>query len=370
MKVLFVANDPGLLIEGSSVYTRMQTYAVAIGTLHIVTASREVQELHEGSLHIYGVKCNRLMRMRALAQKAHQIILEEGIEVVSAQDPFEHGLAALRAVRGTTAKLHVQVHTDFLSLWFVQAAPLPVSLLNRFRIRIARSVLPHAAGIRVVSGRIQDSLVRAYGTRIVRPHVIPIQVARVVPEAVPLPPHSCSFALITVGRLEPEKRIKDVISALDLVRDICPEVGLIVVGKGSELARLQKQVVSLHLEDRVVFTNQWRTDAWGLVRSSQGYIQASAYEGYGRTLIEAALAGVPLISTDVGIVGEVFTGKGDILVAPVGSPEALATHIRTLANSSDVCKSVARAGQQAARTHLDKIDASATAIAADLARLV
>lgn len=369
MKVLFVANDPGLLVAESNVYARMQTYAAVIGILHIVTASREVTELHEGSLHIYGVKCSRLTRVRALARKAHELIRQEGIEVVSAQDPFEHGLSALRAVRGTTAKLHIQIHTDFLSPWFVRASPLFVSLLNRIRIRIARNVLPHAAGIRVVSERIRDSLLRVYCSQIADPHVIPIQVAGVVPPPVPLPEHSFSFALITVGRLEPEKRSKDIISALHTVHNTCPNVGLVVVGVGRELASLQKQVVSLGLEERVVFVG-WRTDVWGLVRSSQAYIQASAYEGYGRTLIEAALAEVPIITTEVGIVGEVFTGKGDVLVAPVSSPDALAIHIRTLAHSSDVCESVGRSGQQAARTHLNKTDASAAAIAADLARLV
>lgn len=370
MKVLFVANDPGLLVEESSVYARMQTYAVAIGTLHIVTASKEVQELHEGSLHIYGVKCSRLTRVRALTQKANELTIQEGIEVVSAQDPFEHGLAALRAVRGTSAKLHIQIHTDFLSPWFVRASPLLVSLLNRMRIRIARKVLPHASGIRVVSERISDSLIATYGTRIVRPHVIPIQVGREVPPPVPLPEHSFSFVLITVGRLEPEKRIKDIISALHTVRDTCPNVGLVIVGDGSEKSKLRQLAHSLGLENRVVFTEGWRTDAWGLVRSADAYIQTSAYEGYGRTLIEAALAGVPLISTDVGIVGEVFTGKGDLLVAPVASPEALAIHIRTLAQNPAVCESVARAGEQTARAHLDNADTSAVAIAADLARLV
>lgn len=370
MKVLFVANDPGLLVEGSGVYMRMQTYAAAIGTLHIVTAAPEATEQHKGSLHVYGVACNKLTRVRSLAIKAHAIIVREHIDVVSAQDPFEHGLAALRAVRGTNAKLHIQIHTDFLSPWFVRASPLLVSLLNRMRIRIARKVLPHASGIRVVSERIRDSLIATYGTRIVRPHVIPIQVAGMVPEQVPLPPHSFSFALITVSRLEPEKRIKDIITALHTVHDTCPQVGLVVVGDGSEKPKLQKLARSLSLENSVVFTEGWRTDAWGLVRNADAYIQTSAYEGYGRTLIEAALAGVPVISTDVGIVGEVFSGKGDILVAPVSSPEALAIHIRTLAQNPAVCESVGRAGEQTARMHLNKTDASAAAIAADLAHLI
>ena len=39
--------------------------------------------------------------------------------------------------------------------------------------------------------------------------------------------------------------------------------------------------------DRVVFLG-WRSDARGLMQSANAFIQASAYEGYGIALIEAA----------------------------------------------------------------------------------
>ncbi|MEK7100537.1 MAG: glycosyltransferase, partial [Patescibacteria group bacterium] len=329
----------------------------------------------EAGLRIYGVSVPKYLRVATLAKRAKQIIEKYQIEVVSAQDPFEHGLAALRATRGTTAKLHVQIHTDFLSPWFVRGGNIrsphvPVPVLNRIRRRIADRVLPQAHGIRVVSKRISDSVVKKYGSRVVEPSIVPISVTQERPEKVPLPAHPFTFALLTVGRLEPEKRIEDSIAALARIKDAYPAVGLIVVGEGSEKPKLKKLAHALGLGSRVVFTDGWRTDAWGLMRSSQAYIQTSAYEGYGRTLVEAALVEVPIITTDVGIVGEVFQGYKDVLAVPVADPAALAVHIRELVENVALRTELAMHARDTVIKHLQSADSSSKAIAADLAKLV
>ena len=86
--------------------------------------------------------------------------------------------------------------------------------LNGYRRQIADRVLPEADGIRVVSERVKKSLVERYGSHIVEPTVIPVAVDSNIPEPVRLPTHPFTFSLITVGRLEPEKRIEDIIDAL------------------------------------------------------------------------------------------------------------------------------------------------------------
>ncbi|HQT82871.1 MAG TPA: glycosyltransferase, partial [Candidatus Paceibacterota bacterium] len=315
-KVLFVSNDPMLFDAASAVRARMRTYAALVDELHIVSPARMgAREEQDGNLFLHPVHSWKLLRVRALASLAHALILQYGIDVVSAQDPFEQGLAALRAVAGTRAKLHIQVHTDFLSPWFVKSGNwrspnVRMPLLNRWRCSVADGVLPHAAGIRVVSERIKTSLIARYGSRIPEPAVIPVAVSSVVPEPVPLPDHSFTFVLITTGRLEPEKRIEDILAALKLVIAHYPTVGLLIVGDGRERWRLERMVRRLGLSGNVIFTRGWQSAerAWGMVRSAHAYIQASAYEGYGRSLIEAALAKVPIVTTDVGIVGEVFKG--------------------------------------------------------------
>ncbi|MFZ3044225.1 MAG: glycosyltransferase [Minisyncoccia bacterium] len=352
----------------------MRAYALAIGELHIVSAAGSgAREEQDGTLFLHPVHTSKLFRIRALAIRAHALILKYGIEVVSAQDPFEHGLAALRAVVGTNAKLHVQVHTDFLSPWFIKSGNwrsprVRMPLLNRWRRRVADRVLPAASGIRVVSERVKASLIARYGSRISEPSIIPVAVSSTVPDPVRLPDHpSFTFALIAVGRLEPEKRIEDILAALKLVVPHYPMVGLFIVGSGSERGRLGRMAHSLGLENNVIFIDGWQPaeKAWGLMRSAHAFIQASAYEGYGRTLIEAALAKVPIITTDVGIVGEVFKGFEDVLSAPVADPTALSLNIVGFIEDTRVRLELPLHAEAAARAHLATVGDLPTRIAAD-----
>ncbi len=375
MKVLFISNDPTIFDAASAARARMRTYAAAIGELHIVSAAPDdAVEVSEGSLYLHPVRSWKLFRVRALALRAHALILEHGIEVVSAQDPFEHGLAALRAVQGTNAKLHIQVHTDFLSPWFVKSGnwrspSVRMPFLNRWRRRVADRVLPEAVGIRVVSERVKTSLVAHYGSRIPEPSVIPVSVDANVPEPVQLPEHSFTFALIAVGRLEPEKRIQDILAALALVAKHYPMVGLFIVGEGSERGRLEKMARSLGLADSVVFLGS-RPDARALMADAQAFIQASAYEGYGRTLLEAALAKVPIITTDVGIVGEVFKGYEDVLSVPVADPTALSLGIVGFIEDMQVRLELPRHAEEAARAHVASVGDLPARIVADLSRVL
>lgn len=371
-KVLFVSNDPAIFDEKSAVRARMHAYASEIGELHILTsAPRGARELQEGALFLHPLRVSKLLRMRLMARRARDLIEKYRIEVVSAQDPFEHGVAAARAVRGTEARLHVQIHTDFLSPWFVRAeswrprALLP-ALLNRWRVRTARRVLPKASGIRVVSERIKRSLLQTFGSSIAEPTVIPITVDEDVPTPEPLPPHLFKFSLLFVGRLEAEKRVQDIFEALALVREKYPMVGLFVVGEGRERRALEKRVETLNLSAHVRFLGAV-PEARALMGSAQAVIQSSAYEGYGRTLMEAALAKVPLITTDVGIVGDILKPEVDALVARVHAPKELARHIVHLLEDHDLRTSLRVHAEEAARTHLRAEGSLPLRIAADLA---
>ncbi len=370
MKVLFLSNDPALFVEGSEVRTRMRSYAEAIGELSIISRASTSQEIHEGPLHLYGVRTGKLFSPLVLAFRAHTLILKQGIEIVSAQDPFEHGWAALRAVQGTPARLHIQVHTDFLSPWFrssLGVSSFPMRLLNRIRVLIADNVIPHAAGVRVVSKRIQTSLVKRYASRIKEVRIVPIAIPSDVQEEVPLPPASFTFSLLAVGRLESEKRLEDVLKALHRIHPQYPSIGLYIAGSGREESRLKNMVRALGLTERVVFLGA-RTDAQGLMRNANAFVQASAYEGYGRTLVEAALARVPIITTDVGVVGEIFEGYRDVLSVPPGDPAAIAVQIVGLIEDESARHSLVINAEIAARKHLASSEETIRAITEDLRR--
>lgn len=374
MKALFISNDPLIFDSDSAVRARMREYAKAIGTLHIISrAPKGTMRIDEGALILHPVSGNVLTALFSITRVAKNLIRTEGIEIVSSQDPFEYGWCALQAVEGTAVPLHVQVHTDFLSPWFVRngvfrSMKIHTPYLNTVRVRLARAVLPKARGIRVVSERIRASLRSVYKDEIPEPTVLPISVGTNVPEAVPLPAHSFSFAFITSGRLEPEKRIEDILMALGKIAFDYPSVGLVIVGDGSERAKLELLTKKLNLSSRVLFLGEQGSKAWGLLRSAHAYIQASAYEGYGRTLIEAALVRIPIITTDVGIIGEVLRGYEHVLATPPGDTANLAAHMHALIGDHQLRHTLSMNAEQAVREHLEKYENLSEHIAADLAQ--
>ena len=122
----------------------------------------------------------------------------------------------------------------------------------------------------------------------------------------------------------------------------------------------------LGLADRVIFLGD-RPDARALMASAQAFIQASAYEGYGRTLIEAALAKVPILTTDVGIVGEVFKGYEEVLSVPVADPTALSLGIVGVIEDNAVRYQLPLRAEEAVRAHLASVGDIPARIYADLA---
>lgn len=349
VRVLMISNDPSVFQEGSEVRARLKEYAAHVEQLHVLSRGSN-EEFFDGNLMLHGAGRSRFWSKFSLVKKAERITKEYSIQVISAQDPFEHGRAAYLVAESTGAKLHVQVHTDFLSPFFAKE-----SFRNRVRVRIADTVLPNADGIRVVSERIKKSLVDRYGDAIVPPAVLPIAVPQDDAPAAALPEDMPQFRLIAVSRLEEEKRLKDVLLAVSRVRVQYPAVGLAIVGDGSLRKKLMSYARRLGIQKNVWFLGS-RTDARGLMKSATAFIQASAYEGYGRTLIEAALAHIPVITTDVGIVGEVLTSDTSALVCPVGDVVCLERQLRSIIKDNALRSSLVLAARNSVVEHLASND--------------
>lgn len=371
MKVLFVSNDPTAFDESSATRGRLRAYAAEIGELHFLSRGKG-SKVEDGALTLYPIEGGKIRSLLSMPGRARRIILEHGIEVVSAQDPFEHGWVAMQAVRGTKARLHLQIHTDFLSPWFTRTGnyrslKVRMPFLNRWRVRIAGAVLPAAHGIRAVSARIRDSLAARYPS-LPEASVIPVFVEPALPAALPLPPHGFSFAFVTSGRLAPEKRIEDILMALGLIQQHYPSVGLVIIGDGTERARLEALARKLGLSEKALFMGEQGIKSLSYLQSAHAYVQASAYEGYGRTLIEAALARLPIVATDAGIVGELLKGYEHVLSTPPGDPKNLSVHMSSIIADQQLRRSLVLNAEAAVKEHLALYADQPRLIAEDLAK--
>jgi glycosyltransferase involved in cell wall biosynthesis len=90
----------------------------------------------------------------------------------------------------------------------------------------------------------------------------------------------------------------------------------IIVGEGEERKNLEKKIKELELED-TVFLAGFISDASLLMKGFDLFLLPSQKEGVPYVLIEAAYAGLPVISTTVGGIPEIIEhGQAGILVEP------------------------------------------------------
>lgn len=296
MHVLSIGTDRRVFEEGNASRERQASYAKTLGSLDVLIFSLGKRpEECVGELRL--VPTNSSSRL-LYGLDAYRIAKQlERPDVVTAQDPFETGLIGLLIARHFGVPLHVQVHTDFLSRQFARH-----SLLNRFRKMLASFVLSRAARIRVILERTKDEL-RARGVS-APITVLPIFVDTARFSSLQRVKHPrFKIALLSIGRLEPEKRVELAVRALKESRDVGHDAGLTIVGSGSQEASLRSLAHSLGLEQYVEFVG-WRDDIAPYLASADALLVPSVYEGYGIVTIEALAAGVPVIATDVGAARE------------------------------------------------------------------
>jgi glycosyltransferase involved in cell wall biosynthesis len=142
-----------------------------------------------------------------------------------------------------------------------------------------------------------------------------------------------AFVMVGLGRLVPIKGFDLLVRALPAVATAVPSTRLVLVGDGSERAKLEALAVSLGVRDRVRMTGE-TPDVAGHLVAADVVVVPSRNEGMGRVLVEAMALGVPVVATAVGgIPAVVVDGECGRLVEPY-DVEALASALVELARDS------------------------------------
>lgn len=315
MRVLSIGTDASVCDAGSASGMRQRAYTTELGHLDVVVLTkRESDTVREEKLAVYPA-VSAWFVVRAISAYRIATSLQKP-DVVSAQDPFETGLIGCLVAWYFNVPLHVQVHTDFLSPAYVQH-----SVLNKLRVWIAGFILRRATRIRVVSERVKISIAGWY--RLAAPiSVLPIFVDV---EQLRSPKsdfgegefESFSTKLLVVSRLEKEKNVSLAIKSFAQAAPI--DTCLIIIGDGRQRTLLEKLAGQLNVSDRVFF--EGRQDPVPYYHLADLVLVPSLYEGYGLVIIEALAAGIPVLSTDVGVAKE----AGAIVATPESFAAALAS---------------------------------------------
>ena len=126
--------------------------------------------------------------------------------------------------------------------------------------------------------------------------------------------------LAFAGRLGPQKALDVALAAVEAVDG----VSFVVAGEGDERQRLQAIA-----GPRVRFLGpQPRERVLELFRAADASLLSSSWENFPHTVVEALAVGTPVISTDVGGVGEIVHDGVNGLLVPAGDAGMLADAIR------------------------------------------
>ncbi len=155
------------------------------------------------------------------------------------------------------------------------------------------------------------------------------------------------LVLIQVARLDYLKDHATAIRTLQRIAALRPEARLVLVGEGPERDKIEQEVRDRGLSEHVRFLGL-RTDIPRLLRAADVFLLTSISEGIPLTLIEAGAAGIPVVSTDVGGVGEVVERDVTGLLASSGDDASLANHVLRLAEDRALQRSMGAAGRQRA----------------------
>jgi glycosyltransferase involved in cell wall biosynthesis len=213
----------------------------------------------------------------------------------------------------------------------------PASMIGRFYFTAERLLAHYTDAIIPVCQFEADTYRRKVGV----PHCI----MRIVPnglthdEFIPVQPEPGARDLLFLGAFRDLKGIDVLLNAIaHLQTHDGLRVSANLVGQPEGRAEYEAMAGELGIADRVAFHDPMRArDAFATARA---VTVPSRAESMPYVVLEAIAAGMPIVTTDVGGIPEIFGSEANQLV-PAGDADALAGAIKTLVTSPEASRAAA-----------------------------
>lgn len=152
--------------------------------------------------------------------------------------------------------------------------------------------------------------------------------------------------IITVGRFSHAKGYQDMIAAFNLLRQKDPHSKLLMVGSGGTFNSIKAQIEDLNLTQSVILAGE-RDDVRQLLSLGDVYASSSHREGLPLAVLEAMMAGLPVVATSVGDIPNVVTEETGVVVPP-HRPDLLAAALEDLLNNPEKRSAMGKAAHRRA----------------------
>lgn len=268
-----------------------------------------VLAIHE-RVHFHPSPGPRSRASRWIAKKGGELLAEHGHSLIVSHDYgwFRNGVGAAALSKASGVPYVSEIH-------HVPGVPIATGWRERFERTLARRYVrwakERAAAFRVVNSGEMAPLLEKWGVPREKILVLPslyidLEVFR--PDGPDAKSNGFDQDVVFVGRMVENKGLDKIVDALAALRAKGEPRTALFVGKGPMLEATRARAKKQNLGDAARFI-EWvesPTDLAQIYRRSRLAVCASSCEGGPRVTVEAMACGTPVVSTKVGVMGELL----------------------------------------------------------------
>lgn len=153
--------------------------------------------------------------------------------------------------------------------------------------------------------------------------------------------------ILYVGRLVYEKGVQHLIAAMPKILSNYHDAKLIIAGRGGMMDELRAEASNLGLNDKIYFTGYLSSkQVQKMYKCADVAVFPSTYEPFGIVALEAMLAGVPTVVSDVGGLDEIVTHGVDGMKSYAGNANSIADSVTALLYDHQLATNVSKKAKQ------------------------
>jgi len=156
--------------------------------------------------------------------------------------------------------------------------------------------------------------------------------------------------LVFVGRLDPQKRVLDLIRLAPNLLERLPRHHLLIVGDGPLEREARELVQRLGLGERVHLAG-WRADVPAILAGCRLLLLPSRWEGLPNVVLEAMAAGLPVVASRVEGVEQLLGEGGGEQIVEADDLQTFADRAVAVASDEQLSRNLGEANRKRVRAH-------------------
>jgi len=145
---------------------------------------------------------------------------------------------------------------------------------------------------------------------------------------------------------------EDAVSTLAILLKDFPKARLYLIGpdKGDgTFQEVEKLADSLRVRDKITFAGSVAKDKVPLwLNKGDIFLNTTAYESFGVSVIEAGAVGLPIVTTNVGELSHIWQDRKDAILVPVNDPQCMAQAVCEILTEPGLAAGLSRKAREKA----------------------